>query len=288
MPSGILHALLIRFRVIAEFLIRSSTEAYSRRERKRLNSAFDPFSTCAALVIANGPSADTIIDKEASQGTFARGRNQICIIGMNRFWGSSSISRLSLDFLVLSDSIYLEQDSDLNHGLLEFLRSNPSTGLLVPFGWRKQSFILDLENPTYFFDDRSLELLSKNTKPWRPRGFMTSTALKALAISTTYFKDTFIVGFDNNLFLGLKVTEENRIFQDPNHSSKSHTAGSHEITLRYPNGVADYFFDVARMFKDLELFRRKGITNLDPLSLTNHFPKNQRGLLEWLTHHQDL
>lgn len=208
-------------------------------------------------------------------------RRKVCVFGVNRFWASEVSKRVTLDFLVLSDPAYRPGSQGSRAvEVVEYLRPRPSVAMIAPFSWKARLDMnsLGLANEVLFFDDRSLEFFSANIKPWKPRGYMTATALKALALGAITSGRVFILGFDNNLHLGLEVSEDNQILQKSFHADDAFTLAREDRTPKLPRGLADYFFDVSRGFHDLYLFSQVRVTNLDSKSLVHHFSKSPSAL----------
>ena len=281
-PRTIAHALAIRARVLGEFVLRTlGGERFPLSEKRRLLAAVAKFGEGASVVLANGPSLTSASTSLEPLWIDSEVRRKLCVFGVNRFWASDVSKRVTLDFLVLSDPAYLPGSQGSRAvEVVDYLKPRPKVSMIAPFSWKSRldANSLGLANEVFFFDDRSLEFFSNNIKPWKPRGYMTATALKALAIAAVASGRVFILGFDNNLHLGLEVSDENQILQKSFHANAAFTLESENRTPKLPRGLADYFFDVSRGFHDLYLFSRVRITNLDSKSLVHHFPKSPSAL----------
>jgi hypothetical protein len=108
-----------------------------------------------------------------------------------------------------------------------------------------------------------------------PRGYLSLTALKGLAIAKYLgYQKIFTVGLDASLFQTLSVDHSNRLFQGSNH-----VAGVNRKSIPmddfYPNGMMDYFFDTARYFFHVKKYFSDGrFYNLDPESFTDGLLKS--------------
>lgn len=97
------------------------------------------------------------------------------------------------------------------------------------------------------------------------------TLYKALALTIFCgYDDIYLLGMDNTYPRDLYNTIDNRPF-----NLERHANGSYYSSM-YVNNVASELFTLAHLFNDLALFAKhsKGrITNLDPYSLVDAFPK---------------
>jgi hypothetical protein len=224
------------------------------------------------LVIANGPSARNL-DLGYVAAQRATGLDVICI---NYFPLSEASQVLTPDYLVLSDP-YMRpsQHADSrNHALwTEICRHNYK--VVVPTSWYPEMAAQqNLSGRVVYFNDIGLEGWTRNISPLRARGYLPLTAYKALAFADFMgFDKIFIIGFDNSMFKTIHVTDDNRLVQFANHFF-AQGGVEKDITHHFPNGIADYFYDVSLCFATLSrCFRSDKIFNLDPESLVDSFTK---------------
>jgi hypothetical protein len=270
---SVIHLVLIKLRILAEWIVRRILLFPNhRRALSKLKNAKNSKSECHALVLANGPSVNKL--------NFDVVRNlqkekKLELVGVNFFPIVSASHGLHLDHLVLSDPVTIPSvKSERNSKLWDWISNNPKTAIYVPTNWTAEfdeSKLVE-QSRVFFFDDTCLLGWSSNISPLKARGYASLTAYKALAISVFLgFNTLNIIGFDNDQFKFIRVTDDNEIFQDPNHFTEY--ASEHNLTDILLNGISDYFYDTGQVFADLHLFRKKDILNLDNESLIDCFPK---------------
>jgi hypothetical protein len=217
-----------------------------------------------ALVLGGGPSLGKL--------NFARVKNDDPDIWVvNSFALSEAAKVLVPKYYVLSDVLYFNQEY-LLAPIIGTLRDRNST-LVLPH-WITKSFpehdILNFRH--LFFDDRELSAWSSNTSPLKPRGYLSLTLYKSLALAVFMgYEKIYILGADNTEFLGYTSDISNRFlfrgvydYEDPN--------GMIDMSPDFLDGPAGAFIDVAHALADLYKFKGP-IVNLDSKSLTTAFPK---------------
>lgn len=131
---------------------------------------------------------------------------------------------------------------------------------------------LNILKQCYIFNDVE-NRFSRNIDPLKPRGYLSMTGYKALAIACYLGYDTiYICGFDNDYFKTITVDENNDLYYTDKHyydnGIKSKTG---------PNvgkGLGNYLWEHHLLFKGLELFNHYNIINLNKNSLVDAFPKS--------------
>jgi hypothetical protein len=114
---------------------------------------------------------------------------------------------------------------------------------------------------------------SDSTSPIRPRGYISLTLYKALALAIYQgYSEIYVLGMDNTEHLNLASDVNNSILNRSNHSYSTKTDEMTDISDLFSDGIAGAFLMYAQTFGDLKKFRAK-ITNLDKHSLTSQFPK---------------
>lgn len=274
-PRSLIFGLLVRVRVLTEFLVRQVVDPYRGEHKESLIRLRTEISGSPSLVLANGKSLDKITESEVELWKEESGG---VVFAVNKFWRTSIGRTVVPDYLVLSDPLYHpKSESSLTAELHDYLKLHPSVKICIPHTWQKEARQY-WSNEIFLFNDYSLETWSRNIVPFRPRGYTTGTAFKALSVAVYSSTRVFIIGFDNDFFRSLGADEQNRVFQLANHSASSATASSTEIERIRDNPMADYFWDLAKIFADLELcFSGYDITNLDKDSLVTCFRKGPLG-----------
>jgi hypothetical protein len=271
-PRGIFSSAVLRpIRSVVEFSARSvlflSHKPESLENLKRLRNSK---SGKYALVIANGPSAERIRPERINELQIL---GQLEVFVMNGFYKSGLNEKITPDNYVLSDPDHAPYSPNLFEGLWSFI-SDGSVKVFCPRTWNIDSEIIAPDRVAHF-EDRPLEIWSKNTNPTRPRGYPSMTAFKALAIANYMgFEKIFVIGLDNSMFLTLEVDVNNRILQGPNHAGASGGSSSYLLDDFFPGGISDYFYGLAHDSYQLKkLFKKYPITNLDGQSFTDAFRK---------------
>ena len=268
------HTVIVKLRVLLEFAIRTASMGLAeRRILRREKYSKNTKAGHSALVLANGPSLRNL-NLEALSAL--QEGNEVEVFGVNFFPLGDVGSKVNLDFLTLSDpETRPSHQSDSNKKLWNYVRGRHRLNLICPASWSAELKTLELPNKLFFFDDRSLEGWSKNISPLRPRGYITLTALKSLAFAVHLgYGSIYLLGLDNDMFRGVTVDDRNRVIEKSWHSSGAYGGRAEGKVLELERGMADYFYAVAKSFNDLRLFSKvPTITNLDPNSLVDAFPK---------------
>lgn len=271
-PSGVVQLVISRLRVLGEFLLRTLVGQGPRRwQRKIAKRLAGSKRGKVALVLGNGPSLDLLDIKRVLE---LQNQGVLDIFVVNLFCLTSAAKKISPDFYFLSDPGHkrTQHMTDPVRSLWGYISNQPSISLCLPAHWKNPIASIDECLP---MDDRSLEGWSRNTAPYRPRGYPSLTAFKALAWAVHLgYDQIFILGWDNNLFQALSVDDKNSLFQGSHHAGRSGKMSHRNIDAHHPGGVADYFFDLAYSSYLLrKLFSSNNIVNLDPRSFTDAFSK---------------
>lgn len=274
---SIMRLVLIKVRVVTEYILRFILELSTvRKWKKQTKKHLKTSRSETALVLANGPSLRSINVEKVIEDQ--RNKNMV-IFAVNFFLQSELSAKILPDYLVLSDPFTAPSANESSSKQIwASLKRQPTITIIVPRTWRKDVEGLKLQNRVLYFEDLSLEGWSKNTSPLRARGYMSMTAIKALAFANACrYKQIYILGFDNSLYQKLMVTSDNEIHEGANHLKGTSHTELYEKGDFYPNGVSDYFYDLSRIIAQFHLFKKsQKITNLDPTSITDAFPKVQK------------
>lgn len=148
----------------------------------------------------------------------------------------------------------------------------------MPTTWSAIPELLEFSGVITFYNDLSLEGWTKNINPTRARAYSSLTAYKALALATYFdYQDILILGFDNSMYQTLEVDEKNNLIQGSNHADGASSKAVTLLNSEYRNGISDYFYDVSKGFRDLNVFFPKvKIQNLDSASKIDAFRKIER------------
>jgi hypothetical protein len=226
----------------------------------------------SALVLASGPSLSTL-NIERVRSLQLSGHLEV--FALNNFHKTSLADAISPDFFVVSDpEHHPDSGSEWAADLWAFLGQVEIQKIFFPRNWFMVKANADLEQLAPF-EDRPLERWTKNINPTRPRGYPPLTSYKAISIANFMgYKDIFVLGLDHSVFYTLTVDQNNVMRLGSNHSGQSGPEKDFVISSFYPGGVSDYLFDEAYCSHQVERsFRNARVTNLNPNSIADAFPK---------------
>jgi len=221
------------------------------------------------FVFANGPSMNLLDVKKIEKYQNA-GFDVICV---NSYILSDMADTVVPDYYVLSDPISfgasknLVPDAVMNAQKKVIERVNDlNIPVFIPAQFTNNSL-----KHYYIFNDFGNKFTS-NINPIKQRGYSSMTAYKALAIACYLGYDTiFICGFDNDYFKSFSVDDNNDIYYIDRHYFD---AGLKRIVR--PNkgeGLGNLLWEHHLLFKNLELFKKCNIINLNKNGLVDAFSK---------------
>ena len=273
---SIIRLTVIKLRVLAEWATKFLLSLPDRRRALTfIRKMRGVKSQHSALVVGNGPSVAKLNWEKIAESK----KSGLELFVVNYFLLSDTYEICRPDYLVLSDPKTTPSYPDpRNSELWSKIRSDHELKLVVPISWFK-TIRLDesVANRALYFDDGGLEGWTKNISPTRARGYIALTAYKALAISQYFgYKKTYVIGIDNSMFRNIAVGEQNELIENPNHFF-SQGGIVRNVSNQYPNGITDYFNDMALCFFSLKhCFGNRGIINLDMESLVDCFEKKNQ------------
>jgi hypothetical protein len=247
------------------------------REISKLSSIKGTKSDVRAIIIGNGPSQD-FIKPEALQ-KFKKNGNDIHVIN---YWNEnarlSSISPshfITSDPYTLSETDYKSPDPDIsksNANLKAYLLNDPKITIAAPIWQTKYLKNVFGDNRVIGFVDGEMRALSSNTDPRFPRGYVSMTLFKALALAIHLgYKEIYLIGMDNTYPRDIYCDSNNHIFRRERH------AGSPDYLVDFTPllpSMAVQMQDIFNLFYDLQkCFVGSNVLNLDCYSLTDAFPK---------------
>jgi len=230
-----------------------------------------------AFVFGNGPSLKRLDFKKVSKYQSEYGFKVFCI---NSFIGDGKNIDLVPDYYVLSDPAYFGFSEGISEERrleieknLEALSNFSSIDIFIPINFYGK---LNLPNQIYYFNDCEYRWLIKQaTNILLPRGYLSMTAYKALAIACFMgFDKIYILGFDNDWIKSLIVDDKNNIWYKNLHFKEQADTGIHLVKNEEAKNIAELLLSFSYLFEDLYLFPKDKIVNLDPLGLVDAFSKN--------------
>ena len=232
-----------------------------------------------ALVLGNGPSLGYLSEEQLRE--FQKGDGEIFAVN---YWSSTHLAGVAPDYLVISDGgTLINHNSKIgikvapeyqqkNLHLAEFLNKYNQVKIVCPLvRVRELSKLFGSERITGFVD-HEMRALSSNIDPRYPRGYLSMTLFKALAISIHMgYDEIFILGMDNSYPRDIFCDSTNTIFRLERHAGESDTI--FDQSAYYPS-MDVWAQDLFDLFKDLHrCFKGHSVLNLDPFSLTDVFRK---------------
>ena len=225
-----------------------------------------------ALVIGNGPSQGFLDEDMLTD--FKRNGGEIFVIN---FWcANESLSKVIPTYLVISDPETLNSSCeahlrDKNQHLLDYLKTNNTIQVICPLS-RCAELGLKLGNDRIIgFVDNELRMWSSNISPLYPRGYLSMTLFKALAMALWLgHEKIYLIGMDNTYQRNTYCDSDNKILNHEVHSGIDSSICDQSSAYEC---MGDLLVDLSHIFYDARKFKNPRILNLDPYSLTDAFAK---------------
>jgi hypothetical protein len=229
----------------------------------------------SALMIGNGPSQGYITGPILSRFLASGGE----AFAVNYWQENATLSQVAPSYLVISDPFTLKKPaqgdpiSPKNLALHDYLMEHDHTKIVCPVARCDEIASQFGDERVVGFIDAELRWSSKSISPLKPRGYLSMTLYKALAMAIHLgYSKIFIIGMDNTYPRDIYCDENNRILRRETH------AGADDWLLDVGGcygGMGDLLVTISHLFYDLKKFRpaTSEILNLDPYSLTDAFPK---------------
>lgn len=226
------------------------------------------------LVIGNGPSQGFLDEDMLTD--FKRNGGEIFVVN---FWcANESLSKVIPTYLVISDPETLNSSCaahlrDKNQHLLDYLKTNSSIQVFCPLR-RCSELGLKLGNDRIIgFVDHELRMWSSNISPLYPRGYLSMTLFKALAMALWLgYEKIYLIGMDNTYQRNTYCDSDNKILNHEVHSGINSSVSDQSSAYEC---MGDLLVELSHIFYDARKFRNSRILNLDPYSLTDAFAKNK-------------
>ncbi len=218
------------------------------------------------FVFANGPSMN-MLDVKKIEKYQKTGFDVICV---NSYILSDMAKTVVPNYYVLSDPSYFGHSQNVidseKRQIARLIELNIVVFIPAQFSNRY------LFKHNYIFNDLHNRFI-RNIDPTRPRGYISMTAYKALAIACHLGYDSiYICGFDNDYFKTITVDENNDLYYIDKHYYDNGI--KLKIAPNAGKGLGNYLWEHHLLFKGLELFNRHNIINLNKNSLVDAFSKS--------------
>lgn len=272
-PGGsIWRTVVVKLRVLAMFVIRRLSQGGGRLAALRgMKSLAGSATGKTVLVVGSGPSAESLLASKVAAGQKSE---TLVVIATNHFLASGLAKTITPDFLVWSDDGFHPKRHSENRDRWDLLAEKPGITMVMPWTWKKDVGQTGITNPVVYFDDDSLETWSANISPLKPRGYQGTTGAKALAVAVHLgLEDIQVIGVDLSYVKNVTVNADNTITRHPTHLAGT-DSGRQDLTGYTLLGVADLLYSTANHFRAFHThFSGRNISNLDPHSLVDAFPK---------------
>ena len=220
----------------------------------------------SCFVFANGPSMN-LLDTEKVLQYQKNGMDVFCV---NSYIISDIADTVVPDYYVLSDErFFTNTETIIPANQIIHKLYHADIPVFVPATFLKS---IHLTNK-YIFNDFG-EYPSYNINPLKPRGYVSMTAYKALAIACFMgYSPIYICGFDNDQFKSISVDEHNEMWFEYAHYYDKIPMKQKASQFFTHGSLANYLLDCSRLFKSLELFKNYYIVNLNTRGLIDVFTK---------------
>jgi hypothetical protein len=225
-----------------------------------------------AIVIGNGPSQG-YLDATSLLEFKSKGGDIICV----NFWtDNEELSKVIPTYWVTSDPLIFSAKvpnhiKEKNEKLLSYMLRNVSVMIVCPLERCDQMSKIFGKERVLGFVDQELRMWTSNISPLYPRGYLSMTLYKALAIAIWFnYRKIFIIGMDNTYPRNIYCDQDNKFINHEIH------AGSKDFSVDQSDlykSIGDGLTEIAQLFYDARKFNNKKILNLDPYSLTDAFEK---------------
>jgi hypothetical protein len=241
------------------------------------------------MVIGNGPSQGYLDKKTLVE--FQKKGGQLFVVN---FWPENkSLSEVIPDYIVISDAGTLSSTSanhlvispdpgtssinagehfiDKNKRLSEYLMANDSIKIACPIRRCSELSKIYGEHRVIGFVDSELRMWNKNINPLLPRGYLSMTLYKSLALAIWFgYEKIFVIGMDNTYPRSVYCNHDNKFINHEIHAGGADFAV--DMSGMY-NTTGDGIMDISQIFFDARKFTRENVINLDQYSLTDAFVK---------------
>ena len=242
-----------------------------------------------AMVIGNGPSQGYLDKKTLVE--FQKKGGQLFVVN---FWPENKIlSEVIPDYIIISDPGTLsltsadhllissdpgtssieagENFKDKNNRLSEYLMANDSIKIACPISRCSELSKIYGEQRVIGFVDSELRMWNRNINPLLPRGYLSMTLYKSLALAIWFgYKKIFVIGMDNTYLRTVYCNRDNKFINQEIHAAGADFAV--DMSGMYGT-VGDGIMDISQLFFDARKFTRENVINLDQYSLTDAFFK---------------
>ena len=231
-----------------------------------------------AIVIGNGPSQGLISSKILQK--FSDAENDVFSVN---FWNQNAeLSKVAPQYLVISDPSTLTESKidgayskyliDSGKALKAYLLKHQNIMLIAPVDQLNNLKNIFGAHRVLGFIDVEMRWISSNIDPRMPRGYLSMTLFKALALAIHMgYDQVYLVGMDNTYPRDIFCDQKNRILNYERHAATPDYLI--DVSSQIPT-MDVWAQDIFQLFHDLRrCFSGTQVMNLDCYSLTDVFSK---------------
>ncbi len=231
-------------------------------------------SQCDAIVIGNGPSQGYLSVELLEDFRKLGGE----VFTVNFWQQNKKLSTFMPDYVVISDPATLsftksnESLKENNLSLLSYLKTNRNIKIIAPLSRKIELCRFFNEDRLINFTDTELSWISSNITPIYPRGYLSMTLYKALAMARWFgYRKIYVIGMDNTYPRNIFCDSDNKILNLEIHAEEDDYVA--DISANYHN-IAELLTELSGVFRDAKKFSLDDkVVNLDEYSLTDAFRK---------------
>jgi hypothetical protein len=268
----LLYKKLLSLKILRHYLV----EAITGRKWLAMTSALKGRGRLVnAIVIGNGPSQGYL--DEGSLSEFKKNGGEIICINL---WTDNEVfSHILPNYMVVSDSRMFTADlpeilQKKQEKLLIVVNANRSIKIICPLNRCDELSKIFGEDRIIGFVDQELRMWTRSTNPLCPRGYVSMTLYKALALAIWFdYRTIYVIGMDNTYPRNIYCDKNNKFISHELHAIAADFVVDQSAVYKC---VGDGLTELARLFHDARKFKARKIINLDPYSLTDAFEKSDQ------------
>lgn len=229
----------------------------------------------SVFVFGNGPSMKKLDPQKIKRYT----SEDFEVIACNSFLYSDMGKAVKPDYMLFSDKLDFVDVPDDHPRAFRAKIGKPDKQKAIELGipiFAPIKFCKYQKNGQCFFFDDYEDIFSNNVANiLRPRGYGSWSGNKALSVAVYMgYSNIYICGLDYDMFKDIKVNNENKIYWEVKHFYDNEKRPSYVFERSKEYTIGTLLYKAHLNFIFLEKFKGYPITNLDPESYVDAFPKN--------------
>jgi hypothetical protein len=220
------------------------------------------------IIFGNGPSLNSLkVDELKKISLF------FDIFVVNNFIQNKIFQKVIPNFFVTSDPVVFTKNriwsKRAENSLASYIKNNSNINIFAPVLQCNKLESIFVANRIFGFIDSEARVLSDNTLPIFPRGYVSSTIMKAICIANWLgYKKIFLLGVDNIYARNFFLNKKNNILTLESYSKMKDYV--YDQSAYYPC-LSKAMLDQYELYKDYKRINKKNnIYNLDQYSLTGY------------------